>query len=348
MTVAARRRSASQVLAWSRTVFAPALQEAVESLPGPMRRIAGYHLGWWDSDGTPAEADGGKSIRPALALLSAEAAGGAAQDAIPVAVAVELVHNFSLLHDDVIDRDDTRRHRLTAWRVFGLGSAILAGNALLTLAFEVLTANRLARTGIGEAGREDPARILCATVQALIDGQYADLAFESRADVDLTECIQMAEGKTASLISCACALGAVAGRATPAQVDHLYHFGAAIGLAFQLVDDMQGIWGDPMVTGKPVYSDLRNRKKSLPVVAALTSGTAAAGELAAWYRTEAVASDAELVRGAELVDQAGGRRWSQARLNEMEAEAMDHLRAAAPDSRALDDLAVLASLVVSR
>ena len=131
-------RSARDVLAWSRGIVEPGLRAAVGTLPSSMRRIAGYHFGWWNEHDHPERASGGKAIRPTLVLLSACAVGGAPAAGVPAAVAaVELVHNFSLLHDDVMDGDLTRRHRPTAWSVFGLNAAILAGDALLTLALDV-------------------------------------------------------------------------------------------------------------------------------------------------------------------------------------------------------------------
>ncbi|HVU91929.1 MAG TPA: polyprenyl synthetase family protein, partial [Jatrophihabitans sp.] len=121
-----------------RRVVEPALRAEVERLADPrMRRIAGYQLGWWDADGTPTPGGGGKAIRPTLAVLAAEAAGDAAAG-VPVAVALELVHNFSLLHDDIMDRDVERRHRPTGWVAFGEGQAILAGNAMLVAAIQTL------------------------------------------------------------------------------------------------------------------------------------------------------------------------------------------------------------------
>jgi geranylgeranyl diphosphate synthase type I len=334
-------RPAHEVLAWSRSVVDPALHAAVDTLPASMRRIAGYHFGWLDEHGRPAGADGGKAIRPALSLLAAEAAGGDPAPAVPAAVAVELVHNFSLLHDDVMDGDTTRRHRPTAWSVFGQGAAILAGDALVTLAFDVLAAS-------GHPAAQEGTRMLCAAVQELVDGQSADLAFEGRADVDVPECLSMAEGKTGALLGCACAMGAAFGGGTPAQVLDQRAFGAQLGLAFQLVDDLLGIWGDPAVTGKPVYSDLHSRKKSLPVVAALTSGTPAGRELAALYHREAPLSGPDLVHAADLIDTAGGRAWSQAQADERLEQALRHLRAASPPSRATAELAALARLVTRR
>src|SRR5262245_55722612 len=134
-------RPAGEVLAWSRGLVVPALRKAVDQLPESMRAIAQYHFGWCDEHGNPALENGGKSIRPALVLLAAEAVGGSAASAVPAAVAVELIHNFSLLHDDVMDGDETRRHRATAWTVYGVNAAILAGDALQALAVDVLAAS---------------------------------------------------------------------------------------------------------------------------------------------------------------------------------------------------------------
>ncbi|GAA2962437.1 family 2 encapsulin nanocompartment cargo protein polyprenyl transferase [Actinokineospora diospyrosa] len=337
----AGHRSAREVLSHSRAVLAPALRAAVDSLPEAMRHISGYHFGWWDELGRPTEADAGKAIRPALVLTAAEAVGGSPTEALPAAVAVELVHNFTLLHDDVMDGDRTRRHRPTAWTVFGLGPAILAGDALLTLAFDVLAASDHPRA-------QPAARVLSAGVLAVQEGQAADLAFEQRADVTLAECLRMAEGKTGALLACSTTLGALLGGAAPSQVDQFRSFGERLGVAFQLVDDLLGIWGNPTATGKPVYSDLENRKKSLPVVAALTTDTPAARELRELYAGTEALTAAELVRAADLVESAGGRAWARTRAGELLGDAVDHLAAALPGERAEAELRAIADLIILR
>jgi geranylgeranyl diphosphate synthase, type I len=334
-------RSPQEVLGWSRDLVGPALREAVDTLPASMRRIAGYHFGWWDEHGHPAAADGGKALRPTLALLAAEAVGGVPTAAVPAAVAVELVHNFSLLHDDVMDGDATRRHRPTVWSVFGQGAAILAGDALLTLAFDVLATS-------GHAAAREGMLMLSTAVQELVDGQSADLAFEERMEVNLPECLSMAEAKTGALLGCACALGGAFGGGSPQQIEHFRGFGERLGLAFQLVDDLLGIWGDPSVTGKLVYSDLQNRKKSLPVVAALTSETQAGHELAALYHRDRPLSNIDLVHAAELIDIAGGRSWSQSQVDDLLAEALGRLRSAGLMARAAAELDALARLATHR
>jgi geranylgeranyl diphosphate synthase type I len=339
--VAPERIDTAQTLAWSRELVEPALRTAVGTLPPSMRRIAGYHLGWWDRTGTHMSTDGGKAIRPTLVLLSAAVVGGSPRESIPGAVAVELVHNFSLLHDDVMDGDLTRRHRPTAWSVFGIGAAILAGDSLLTLALDAL-----ASSGHSVAG---PAmRTLSAAVQDLVDGQWADMEFEHRSTVDIADCENMVAGKTAALMGGACALGAMFGHATPEQVGCLRAFGETLGLAFQHVDDLLGIWGKPKVTGKAIYSDLRNRKKSLPVVAALASDSAAGMELAGLYARTAPPADEELAHMADLVDRAGGRAWSQSQASELVARSVAGLDELGPTTPAAAELADLASHLIHR
>lgn len=317
----------------------PALRAAIDSLPDPVRHIAGYHRGWWDKHGAPTTGTGGKAIRPALAMLSASAVGAGTDPdrAVPAAVAVELVHDFSLLHDDVLDRDLTRRHRPTAWAVFGSGAAILAGDALVNLAMDVLA-------GSGHPAASQGVRLLSAAVRELLEGQVADLAFERRDDVALAECLRMAEAKTGALLGGSCALGALFAAAPAGSVEEMRRYGRELGLAFQLVDDLLGIWGDPGTTGKPARSDLRRRKKSIPVVAALTSGTSAGAELAELYGRDEL-SEVELCRAATLVELAGGRAWCRDRAAGLADSALRRLPA---DSPATTELRGLTRLVLDR
>src|SRR5579859_2267039 len=293
-------------VAAARDLVGPAVLGWLDRLSPDVRVVAAYHLGFADADGTPTgEAQGGKALRPALALLSARAAGAPPERGVTAAAAVEFVHNFSLLHDDIMDGDTERRHRPTAWTVFGVGAAILAGDALLALANELLLED-------GTPQGAWAARCLSAAVQRLIGGQGSDLAFEKRDDVSLAECLEMAGDKTAALMACACSIGAVHLGAPPTLAMGLAGFGAHVGLAFQLTDDLLGIWGASAVTGKPVRADLRARKKSLPIVAALTSGTPEAAELKALLSDPQPLSEDDLIRAAGLVVAAGGKQWAEA------------------------------------
>jgi geranylgeranyl diphosphate synthase, type I len=293
-------------VAAARDLVSPAIARWLERLSPEVRTVAAYHLGFVDADGNATgDRPGGKALRPALALLSARAAGSPPERGVAAAAAVEFVHNFSLLHDDIMDGDTERRHRPTAWTVFGVGSAILAGDALLCLAQDILITDPAPQAVWA-------ARCLSAAVHRLIAGQGSDLAFERREDVTLDECLQMAGDKTAALMACACSIGAI-GVGAPAELAMgLAGFGAHAGLSFQLTDDLLGIWGAPEVTGKPVRADLRARKKSLPVVAALTGGSQAGQDLAAMLSSPDALDEDDLLRAADLVEAAGGREWAEA------------------------------------
>ena len=303
-----------QALDRCRPSVLPAMRAAVSRLDPASRRAAAYHLGWIEADGTARAAGGGKAVRPTLALLSAELAGAPADVAVPGAVAVELVHNFSLLHDDVMDRDTERRHRPTVWALWGDSCAILTGDALLGLAAEVLLES-------GSPHRTAAARELMVATRELIRGQVADLEFETRTEVSLEECLSMADGKTGALLAASTCIGAVLAGAPAEVVSALRDHGRHLGAAFQLVDDLLGIWGEPADTGKPVLSDLRARKKTLPVTYVLCRGGRTAEELAAWYRTPPGEETDGLGRMADLIESAGGRAWAR-------AEAEDQLRRA--------------------
>lgn len=318
----------------------PALEASLDRLTPMMRRVSGYHLGLFDREGNPA-AGGGKSLRPALALLSARAAGASAERGVPAAVAVELVHNFSLLHDDIMDGDTERRHRPTAWTVYGSSAAILAGDALLTLSQEILLDE-------DTKGARWAARCLAAATQRLITGQTADLDFETRDDVTLDECVTMAGDKTASLLACASSIGAMLVSASPRLVAGLADFGTRLGLAFQLVDDLLGIWGDPAVTGKPVLSDLRTRKKSLPVVAALCAGTPESQRLSDVLKTTGELSEEDLRLAAKLVEDAGGRAWCEAEAARQLDAARDGLADAGVPDPVIAEFMEIAQFVTSR
>ncbi|MEU0811251.1 polyprenyl synthetase family protein [Streptomyces sp. NPDC005970] len=317
--------SASRTLTRCRALVRPALTAAVERLHPYPGEMAAFSFGWCEVGGGPAvRPGGGKGVRQALAVLGAEAAGAPGAAAIPGAVAVELVHAFSLLHDDIMDGDETRRRRATVWKAYGTGPAVLAGDALFALAVQTLAESPGPHGGAA-------IRHLSGALGDLVRGQAEDLLFESRPwtgpdAVRAAEYRAMAEAKTGALLGCAAALGAVLAGAPEPVVTALDRAGRHLGVAFQAVDDLLGMWGDPEVTGKPVHGDLRRRKKTLPVLAALAADGPAARELAALLTADPGTadpgtSDAAVRRAAELVERAGGRATTL-------AEAHHHLDAA--------------------
>lgn len=339
MTTLTSAIAAPQVLARCRELVRPALREAVGRLHPWVGEMAAYSFGWCEVGGAPADASGGKGVRQALAVLGAEAAGAAGRAGVSAAVAVELVHAFSLLHDDIMDGDPARRRRPTVWKAYGTGPAVLAGDALFALAVETLAAP--------PAGAE-AVRLLSAALADLVRGQADDLLFAARPwtgpdRVRPAEYRTMAEHKTGALLGCAAALGASLGGAPPATVAALGRAGRHLGIAFQVVDDVLGIWGDPLVTGKPVHGDLRERKKTLPVLLALGSPTPAAARLA-----RLLEADAEPAALAALVDEAGGRTaaLAEARGNIAAVEAA--LAAVPLETGAADELRSLLDYLVRR
>jgi geranylgeranyl diphosphate synthase type I len=336
-----------------RTLCTPLLQEACARLAPPMDKVAAYHFGWIDADGKPAAGDAGKAVRPALALLSAEAAGAPVEAGIPGGAAVELVHNFSLLHDDLMDGDETRRHRATVWTVFGSEQAILVGDALFALANEVLleAADELGpgRSSAVDSGRA--VRRLTTATRKLIDGQAQDLSFEQRDRVAVQECLQMEGNKTGALLAASSSVGAVLAGMADAEADALERYGYHLGLAFQAVDDLLGIWGATEVTGKPHWGDLRQRKKSLPVCAALAEGGAASRKLADLLADPSGRGDEDeeqLAARAALIVDAGGRDWTQAEARRQHETALAALDEVNMQTVVRDRFAALAEFVVVR
>jgi geranylgeranyl diphosphate synthase type I len=311
----------------ARDLVGPAIAEAVGRLSPAVRTVASYHLGLSDAAGQPIAAGGtGKGASPDRAVVPA--------------AAVELVHNFSLLHDDIMDGDTERRHQPTAWTVFGVGAAILAGDALLALSQDILM--ETPPYGVWAA------RCLSAAVLRLIAGQGADLEFERRDDVEVAECLDMAGDKTAALMACACSIGVIYVGGPASLAMSLSGFGAHAGLSFQLVDDLLGIWGAPEVTGKPVGSDLRARKKSVPVVTALASDTTAGRDLAVLLGKPESLTDAEVLHATELVETAGAKERIEEMAEAELAAALACLAAADMPEDVRAEFAAIAEFITAR
>ncbi|MFD8235536.1 polyprenyl synthetase family protein [Streptomyces sp. NPDC059696] len=320
-----------------RALVRPALEEAVGRLHPWVGEMAAYSFGWCEVGGTPAVASGGKGVRQALAVLGAEAAGAPRSAGVAAAVAVELVHTFSLLHDDIMDGDTDRRRRPTVWKAYGTGPAVLAGDALFALAVETLAAQPGGARGV---------RTLSVALGDLVRGQADDLLFTDRPwtgpeRVRPEEYRAMAEQKTGALLGCAAALGAVLGGAVPGTAAALDRAGRHLGVAFQIVDDVLGIWGDPAVTGKPVHGDLRERKRTFPVLVALDSPLG--GRVAALLESGEATGTA-----AALIEEAGGRAAALAEARRHLA-AVDSALAGAPlAAGAATDLRSLLEYLVRR
>jgi geranylgeranyl diphosphate synthase type I len=236
--------------------------------PEDMSIMLQYALGWVDKNGEPYHVPTGKRIRPVLLLLSTEAAGGNWQAALPAAAAVELLHNFSLIHDDIQDDSPLRHNRPTVWKVWGAANAINIGDALFTMAYDAL--QRLSTTGIPAETMIQIWHIFNRTMLELTRGQHLDMRFEHQSAVTTEEYVSMITGKSAALLSACAEMGALIACGDPQIAQHYADFGLNLGIAFQIHDDILGIWGNTSVTGKSAATDILSRKKSLPVLYCLS------------------------------------------------------------------------------
>ncbi len=331
---------APQAVSRARELVEPALRREVARIEDDhMRLIASYQLGWCDAAGKAVTGGGGKAIRPTLALLSAEA-GGDQTAGIAPAVAVELVHNFSLLHDDIMDRDVERRHRPTGWVVFGEGQTILGGTAMLTAAMQALIR-------AGDAGLRSLPCLLSAT-QELISGQSLDLRLEGEQSVNVEDVLHMEAGKTAALLACSASIGAIAAGASAEVVDALRAYGHDLGMAFQLVDDILGVTGDPDVTGKSSSSDVRAGKRSAPIVAALAAGGAASERLGTLLVDGPPTSEQDVELATKLIDEAGGLDWAAREAESRMTRAISVVRSVPIDPAVTEELVAVGRYIVER
>lgn len=235
-----------------------------------LRAFAGmvrYHLGWADAMLAPARLPGGKRLRPLLLVRCAEACGATVETAAPAAAAIELLHNFTLVHDDIQDESSHRHHRETIWHRWGTATAINVGDALYAVAHEALYALADAPASLPAGRVLALARDFDRTALRIVEGQHLDLSQEGRWGGGEARYLAMIGGKTAAIMAFAARAGANVAGADDETVALYDAFGLALGLAFQIRDDMLGIWGAQETTGKPAADDIRRRKQSLPLVA---------------------------------------------------------------------------------
>jgi geranylgeranyl diphosphate synthase type I len=294
-----------------------------------------YHLGWLDEGLEPVQAPRGKRLRPVLCLLTCEAVGGRVEHALDAAVAIELLHNFSLIHDDIEDESATRRHRTTVWKLWGVDQGINCGDGMYALA--TLTLSGLQQRGVSPERALSAQRIFAETCLALTEGQYLDMTFESEMDVDLDGYLRMIRAKSALLIACSTRLGALLGGADRETVGSYAQFGEHLGMAFQVVDDILGIWGTETTTGKSASTDILTRKKTLPVLYALPDQ-----ELRALYAQE-ITTERQVARVVSILERRGAREYAERVAGEYSRRALSCLEGAGEDTaarRAIRDLSL--------
>lgn len=326
--------AAAGILPLAAALTTPVIFRLIGGLHPRLRAVAGYHCGLADRHGVPMAARRGKMLRPALVLLAARTVGSAPERAVAGATAVQLVHEFSLLHDDIMDSDPERRGRLAAWRVFGTSTALLAGNALLAAAVTALD-------GLPAAQSE-----LTVAMSRLCWGQAEDL--HSGPEPSVTHWEHLAAAKSGALLAASCRIGAILADADPSATAELGRAGAHLGLAFQAIDDWLGIWGDPAATGKPVGTDIAARRLCLPVVFGLADPGPAAELLTKLLLVESVPtlSDFAAVVAALDLSHAGESTLAYARRHA--TSALDCLSALPMPSAVLAEWAELIRFLTAR
>lgn len=294
----------------------------------PYYEMLAYHMGWIGEGGGPQAT--GKRIRPLLLLLCTVASGGDWQKALPAAAAVEFVHNFSLIHDDIEDDSQYRRGRLTVWAKWGLSQGVNAGDALFTLSH--LAIHHLSASFPPETVLQ-ASRLLLETCLRLTQGQFLDISFEEKTECLLDDYLAMIEGKTAALFAASTQLGSLLGHCDPICQNHYHQFGRYLGLAFQIVDDLLGIWGDEALTGKSTASDLVSGKKTYPVILGLQSN----GSFARRWRQGNI-QPKEVATLAKQLEKEGVKAATQAeahRLTQQALAELDAIQAVGPATQAL-------------
>lgn len=318
---------------------------ATELPDGLLGRMMAYHLGWVEADGSPADHPAGKRVRPALVCWAAEACGGTMESALPAACAVELVHNFTLVHDDVQDRDSLRRGRPTVWSEWGEAQAINAGDAIGATALATLLGSQAADPPEQLRRSRAAAALLRAEIE-VIEGQALDLQHECRPDTSSQTYLRMIEAKTGALIGASLELGAIMAGAGPAAQEGLRRAGRLLGVTFQLRDDWLGVWGDPALTGKSKENDLTRRKLTYPVVRAYEdAGAGDKEEFLALYRTRGPEEEPRIRR---LLERLGGPDLTAGSAAEAARRALREAEGSGLDETRMEELSDVARYLAER
>jgi geranylgeranyl diphosphate synthase type I len=300
------------------------IRKVIDSCPSVLCNMLRYHMGWQDEHGHSCSRESGKFIRSTLCLLSCQTVGGDTSQVMPAAAAVELIHNFSLIHDDIEDASDERHHRPTVWKLWGQSQAINAGDSMFTLAYLALL--KLEEKGITDEKVASSIKMLSLACLELCEGQYLDIEYENRLGITTEDYLDMAVRKTAALFAVSTSLGAYLGSEDSKLVDFFHLFGKELGIAYQIYDDILGIWGTEKSIGKSV-SDISQRKKTLPVVYGLQNSEGEARKrLEKLYSQKSIEGE-DIAEVKNILDQLGARYYAENLAEQHYQKALAYLEA---------------------
>jgi geranylgeranyl diphosphate synthase type I len=321
------------------------LKKVIDNCPPALCNMLRYHMGWQDEHGHSCSRESGKFIRSTLCLLSCQAVGSDTSQVTPAAVALELVHNFSLIHDDIEDASYERHHRPTVWKLWGQSQAINAGDAMFTLAYLALL--RLKEKGIADEKIASSIKMLSLACLELCEGQYLDVEYENRLDITIEDYLDMAARKTAALLAVSTALGAYLGSEDSKLVDFFHMFGKELGIAFQISDDILGIWGMEESIGKSI-SDISQRKKTLPVVYGLQNSEGEARKrLEELYSQKSIDGEG-ITEVMKILDHLGARDYAENLAEHYYCKAVAQLEATRLDTSNQAPLKEIARFLLKR
>ena len=319
------------------------LRSVLSDSASPLYTMMRYHLGWVDERGQNQQRSG-KLSRPTLCLLACEAVGGDWHSALPAAAAAELIHNFSLIHDDIQDGSWERRNRPTVWKVWGEAQAINAGDSMYVLA--QLALFRLEGTGVPSQKIILLSRQLNQASIRLCEGQYLDIEFEKYLDISIDQYLDMIDKKTAALFECSLHFGAFLGTENQAQISSLCSFGRNLGMAYQIQNDLQGIWGDNEGGKEAPYTDVRSKKKTLPVIYALHKSEGTERERFLKIYSKARISPNDVGRVLRILDSTDAQAYTEQIRDKYHLQSLKDLERAQLPSSAAQELREVATFLL--
>ena len=330
------------VLSRYKDVLDLALKDAISDRRIFLYDMLRFCMGWSDAYGVPLETKKGKGIRPSLCLFTCDALGGDIEKALPAAVSLELIHNFSLIHDEIQDSDEIRHHRPTLWNVWGIPKALVAGNVMRVLADKSMSTMPSEHSKLLTVS----SSIVSEACLEMIEGQYMDISFEGGDGISVDQYMKMISHKTGALLRSSEHIGAVIGSRGGRVADIFREIGIKLGFMFQIRDDILGTWGETTSTGKPVGSDIRRKKNTLPIIHARETQPYQE-EISELYSLEFI-EDHHVARVLDILDATKAGHYCQGLVEDYALEVSKDIQDIGFSKNSREEFQALVSFLVDR